>query len=348
MLFGITVPSYAQTNSSTATPPASSGTFFSGMQNVATQLAARLSSSTADAMAAKGMEYAEKVKNPALAIGGALALLYLFVEAVSHIGGSGKSSMLNVIFDIAVPAMIASFLIGNYPLFIDKVGQLLNVFKFQDGGIVNSIASYYGTILYMISDAILQSLNAITLKNLWSSLIDVLASILFSMMILTITFISLADLIGLVLMGPFLFAVGVAFGPLMIASIVTPWTRPYFTKWVGFIVGTAVLTGIVTIVLNIAMKLFSTEALGFSHYDNATPTAVNLAIALIMIMAVNSLITQAPSIASALVPGQIGATKADAGKSAAGAGESMMNVGKSHQKLAGLAMNKINKARGKI
>jgi type IV secretory pathway VirB6-like protein len=117
--------------------------------------------------------------------------------------------------------------------------------------------------------------------------------------------ISIADVLGLLLLGPFLFAIGIAFGPLMIAGLVTPWTRDYFKKWVQFLVLSAALQAVLTVIISIATTVIGEVKNQMMKSDQ--PTAVSLFILTILVMLVSSLISQAPAVASAMFPGHIGA-----------------------------------------
>lgn len=336
----------------TPPPPSESAGFFKNMGGVAKQIALQFSKDVQSSLTAAGMGFASKTIAPALALAGSLALMYLMYEVVQFMGSGG--SFLNRLFDVGVPAGIAALLISNYAANIAMFEEVLNLFRSIAGSPASSVMNFYSSILTMISTAISTSFdNFLTTVELTEALtnpgsiipaaLDALATVIFAIFILFIVFSSIAEILGLLLLGHFLYAVGLAFGPLMIAGIVTPWTREYLGKWVGFIVGSAVLSGVLAVVISIAITMFGT--LGISIYAEGQPTAASLAIVAVMLMAVNNLINQAPAIASALVPGSIGARTAGGAGFNSASGKAAKGTAKTVTKTAGLARTAIDKMR---
>ena len=267
-------------------------------------------------------EIAPRVKQPALVIGGTLALVYLLWECLQFYAGK-RSSMLTVIFDVGIPCGLAAFLIQNYELRVLQFDSMLDVFRMTDIGghsaatPTSQLMSVYGGILSDVGRAI---------KNLFADVIDVgsiltepgaylssladfIATLLFTLVILYVVLTGIAEVMGLVLFGPFLTAVGIAFGPLMIIGIITPWTTDYFKKWAQFLVVSAALTGVLNVILAIAGSLLGPSGLGLAQLTGDEPTAAGMIIVVVLLLTVNSLISQAPMITSALLPGTLGAHK---------------------------------------
>jgi hypothetical protein len=266
-------------------------------------------------------DIAPAMKAPALAIGGGLALMYLLWECLQFFAGN-RSSMLTVVFDVGVPCVVAVFLIQTYELRILQFDTMLDVFRMKDmgSGHVNptmQLMSIYGGILTDVGRAIndlfenVVDVGAVfTNPGGWfSSLADYLATIIFTLVILFLILQGIAEVMGLLLFGPFLSAVGIAFGPLLIVGLVTPWTTDYFKKWVQFLVVSAALTGVLNVILAIAGSLLGPSGLGLTQLTGHGSTAAGMIIVTVLLLTVNSLISQAPSITSALLPGTIGATR---------------------------------------
>lgn len=267
-------------------------------------------------------EVAPRVKQPALAIGGTLALVYLIWECLQFYAGK-RSSMLTVIFDVGVPCGFAAFLIQNYELRILQFDSMLDVFRMTDLGgpgaasPTNQLMSVYGNILGDVGRAIKNLFadvidvgSILTEPGAWfSSLADFLATLIFTLVVLYVVLAGIAEVMGLVLFGPFLSAVGIAFGPLMIIGIITPWTTDYFKKWAQFLVVSAALTGVLNVILSIAGSILGPSGLGLAQLTGDEPTAAGMIIVVVLLLTVNALIAQAPMITSALLPGTLGAHK---------------------------------------
>lgn len=335
-------------------PPNVGGTFFSNLSAAANAIKAKAGNSVSEGLFSAGLTYSKPTVAWALAIAGSLATLYLIVESIGVISGK-NSSMIVVLFDVGLPAVFTAYLLINYePLILTFAGKggLLDFIRNIGGDATLTVMDMYSAVLKLITTSITEAWAGYTsafklgpnmLGGIFGSAINVLGTILFSLVIIALCLAGLAEIIGLILMGPFLCAIAVAFGPIFICTLVSPWTREYFGRWVGFLVASSVLTGVVSICVGVATSLFQTfnfaEIAGDSH-----PSATALLIAAVLIMSINSLIQQAPAIASALVPGSVGASK--------GSGNAVKDgwkmVGGKAKAIGDTAKGVTDKAKGKM
>lgn len=355
-IFLIWPTAYAQqqSNNQEASPEQVGGTFFENLEVVATRLKDQANGTLTGAIFKAGLTFSEKVIAPSLAVAGGLALIYLLVESISVMSGR-NTPMALILADIALPVGLCAYLLQNYQnLIVLFAGQggFLDFIRMLGGDVTLTVMDMYSAVLSMVGTTIKQSwMNiSIAFKTDWTAIgvilfaiADLLACLIFSIVIIILCMSGLAEIIGLVLLGPFLGAVAVAFGPVFISGIVTPWTREYFTKWLGFLVGTAVLSGVVGICVSIATTLFTSFA--FNEVTGATsPQAAHLMVVSIVILTINSLIQQAPSIASAMIPGSIGASRGTA-QGIKSAASTALNKAKS---AGGTANDVINKAKDRL
>ncbi|MCU6502327.1 type IV secretion system protein [Rugamonas sp. A1-17] len=327
------------------------GGMFLGLTGIIKQLSGKSAGSLADTLFGKGLEVARKSVVWAKGLGASLALLYFVVEGIAFMTGKNSSLKASMV-EVAVPVAFCSYLLFHYDTLIAEFcGQhgLLSYVREMGGDPVDGFLTFYGQILsavvksignagtnYLSTWSIAHPLDTVT------ALAELIITILFSLGVAIVALMGLAEMLGLVLIGPFLTAIGVALGPIFIACIVTPWTREYFTRWIGFVVSASLLTAIIGICINIAISLFD-----FYHFDRYTnqdePTAMTMLLLLIILTTVNSLISQAPGIASALVPGSTGASKGGGG-GLAGAGKALA---KRAGNTAGGVKKLISKSAGK-
>lgn len=299
-------------------------------------------------MATSGYKIAATVKTTALGIAGALAVVYLLYEVLQFLSGR-TTSMLQVLFDVGIPSIFAAAFIGEYAMLLPKFEKVLDVFRHLGSGgqdPFNSILNVYTVVIGKITSAIGNAFDdlskAASFKKMFLTitpsytlaLVDLILTVFFALAILVLLLIGVAEVLGLLLIGPFLFAVGVAFGPVMIAGLVTPWTRDYFTKWLQFIVISAGLTGVINVIFIVAAELMESVEVA---RPSGEPTAVGLVIVAIMMLTINSMVSQAPSIASALFPGHVGVSKSSGGAVVAAG-----------QKAAGGTVNLAKGARGTV
>ncbi len=297
-----------------ANPP---GAFFTNIANAAKSLQSKASKGISEGLIDAGQRIAAKNSSKwALGIAGSLALIYLIVETIQALGRNG--SMTQILFDVGLPVVLCAYLLTNYEQLIsDFAGtqSFLSHVRSLGGDPATGIVEMYSLVLQMVATTIstacrdlTDTFSVFTISASLLALFDAVMVTLFALVILGLCLVGTVEMLGLILMGPFLSAVGIAVGPFFIAGLVTPWTREYFSKWLGLLIGSAVLTGVLGVCVSVASALFSS----FNFYDVAgisTPSATSLLIVAIVLMTVNALIQQAPAIASALVPGSLGASK---------------------------------------
>ncbi len=200
------------------------GGFFSQLGKIGGALSNRLNNLSTDQFTQTGMGYAGALTTPALMIAGSLSLIYLLFEAVQYMANRS-------------PAILAAALISNYSSRMSEFNALLDILRNIGGspaGIIDNVVKLYSSVLELVSTCITnafkavgsEALSAITSlgakSNVMLSLVDLIVTILFALLIVALVLLGLAEIVGLLLMGPFLFAVGVAFGPIFLAGLVTP------------------------------------------------------------------------------------------------------------------------------
>ncbi|MFC5550214.1 hypothetical protein [Massilia aerilata] len=323
------------------TAPVVAGSFFDKMDGAVREVGRKAGRELGETLATSGYSIAATVTTTALGIAGALAVVYLFYEVLQFLSGR-TTSMLQVLFDVGIPCIFAAAFISQYAMLLPKFEKLLDVFRHLGSGgqdpfnaildvytvVIGKVTSAVGTAFKDMGKAFSFSKMLTVSPNFMLALVDLIATVFFALAVLVLLLIGVAEVLGLLLIGPFLFAVGVAFGPIMIAGLVTPWTRDYFSKWLQFIVISAGLTGVINVIFIIAAGLM--KSVGVAQNTNE-PTAVGLVIMAILMLTINSMVSQAPSIASALFPGHVGVSKSSGGAVVAAgkkAAEGTKNLGK--------------------
>ena len=312
------------------------GNFFQNLGDSAKEVASRVSRVSSSTLLGTAKGYASGLIGTGLSIGGALCLIYLCWKVMEHLASGGRGSPpLQILLDVAVPACLAGMFISNYGSYISSLSSLLDAIRNVAGGtdgLLSNLCSMYQSIFEIVSQAFEDAFEALSeapnpmTGDFWLALGDLLMTGIFSIVVCFIAMIGLAEVAGLILMGPFLFAVGVAFGPVFVAGLVTPWTREYTTKWLGFLVSAATLSGVLSVIVALATSVMRTVDVSGAAKAGGGGSAVQMCIACILLLAINSLIAQAPAVASALVPGSIGA-RSGAGGAVAGAAGLAAGIG---------------------
>lgn len=318
----------------TSTVPVTTGGFFQNLQGVTNTLSNKNISGLGQSMFEKAVGIAAGLNSTALQLAGALALVYFCYEVLQFMAGRSPS-ITQALFDVAIPAIFAAYFINTYDARIVELKHLLSVFStlqpynsdpnFVPPTPLTDIFALYANVLSAVGESFKQ---LVTLKGSYMQglfgfgqmgalIVDGIASVVFLIVIIILIVSGSAEVFGLVLLGPFLFAVGVAFGPLMIAGLVTPWTNEYFKKWLIFLTISSALSGVVAVILKIASIIIA--GLHPEAMPAGQPSAVSLIVISIILLTINSLISQAPGITSSLFPGSLGGAKGSAGHAAAAA-----------------------------
>lgn len=323
----------AEANQIEKTPQLSGG-FFSGLENAGALVKNRLSKMQTGQLMSLAQGYASKLTGAALALGGSLALCYLLFESIRHMAG-GRTNYIQVLVDVGIPAVVAAALIKGYPGHVESFSSFLDIVRTvvgEPGGLAGSIIDMYSKVLCTLGATILktfQNVNDATwgivtgimtagqagsgIGYLLLVLVDLVLSVCYCLAILALVVLGLSNIVSMVLMGPFLFAVGVAFGPIFLACLVTPWTRDYVGRWVGFLVSAALLTGVLGVIIGLTGAVFSMFDTSSALAAGESSSAASLIVLAIFLMTVNALLSQAGSIASALSPGSAGVSGGSSG-----------------------------------
>lgn len=342
------------------TPKTEYGGFFSNMEGSVKVLKSAIGKDLGKGMLAAAQGIAVKLEGPALKLAGALMLVYLTYELLQFMSGANRS-LTQVIFDVAIPCMFAALLIKNYQTKIADLEQMFDLFRnvgAEDGkNGVDQIFSVYQEAIGSVGTAfttILKNHGSIAhiLADggaLVALIIDAFACIGLLLVILFLIATGTAELAGIMLLGPFMHAIGIAFGPLLIAGLATPWTREFFKKWIIFLLISAAITGVLNVIFAIAKTLISADAFNIGAVAADHSSAVGLLLTVIMLLTLNSMIEQAPGITSALFPGHLGATKGTGGalkKAFSGAAMGGKNTIKSATKTFKGSKGKLNAKAG--
>ena len=310
--------------------------FWASIGQIPAYLQAKIGNVTGSLQGA-GMGLADKSQVFALALGGGLALLYLLYQTFLLM--AKRTNFVQMMFDIGVPCVIAGFLIQNYSsLFNNFVGPNMmgQVTSLGGNNPLSATFNMYGTVFSVCSNVMENEFGLLsaatggpdsgfigTMKALMSLtnwgeigiiLLEMLVVCIFVILCVLICLDGVAEVVGLVLLGPFLIGVACAFGKIFIVFLVTPWTRTWFGNWLAFLIGGGMITAVMNVIMNIAGTMFGAlipAQLATEQTQAASGPATMLEVVCIL-MAVNSLIKQTPQIASNLIGGFGGVGSADA------------------------------------
>lgn len=284
-----------------------------------------------------GKTFAERLKSNAVslasgtttvanAIAGALAavtLLWAVMVAMVE-----KKSVIGATFEVLLFGIVAAALINNYQTVVDQVwGTANDILSAVGLDIPTTFGNFLTSFFTPIGNLVARMVDAFG-AGFWTldfagAVIDSIFSVLLLLVILILLIYSLVHIVGVFVMGPVFFAVGVVFGPIMMATIVSSYTRQWFNQWLNFLVGSAFLSVVAVTVLRLLTLTIENAVTSLATQGSSTLALLGVAI----LMAMASKLYQAvPSITDAIFPGRTGAGKAigvlPLGASKAGGGAS--------------------------
>lgn len=270
-----------------------------------------------------GKTIAGGLRPTALQLAGAFVTLSL-ISALMFAMVSNKSAM-DVIVDHLIMATIVAVLIGNYQTIIDgalslavHLNTLIGAASSPAQPIVDLMTAFFSAILNIF-------INIASTCPDWIEIIRNLVDSLIAMAILLIAFFigisAIISIVEVIFMGPVLLGLGIAIGPIFIATFSTKFTKPFFDRWIGFLIGAAILQFVAYTMLKLlttTLNVIGTAGSGSSYTGQAIGLAITMAI-------MGKLFASVPSIVSALVPASLGATGGGgkAGVAAAAGGVAM-------------------------
>lgn len=273
--------------------------------------------STVDVFVAGALSIASRLNSMAMGLAGILALISILWGLLFAI--LEKKSVFSSVMETLVFCVLTVLLLGNYQLIIQDVVNLGQKTIEASGGSVGE--AFTGFIKTFVSAFVKLFDAAISnFEGSWSFLtiaMEVIVSLIFLVIAAIFVFVSLVELVAVFLMGPVGLGIGVAIGPLFIATL--PWneTRSWIKKWLDFIIVSSMITALAVIVMVLIQNVLveTVKAIGAPGESGASVGRV-IAFALIC-ASLSKIFGNIPAFADALFPGRSGvpSSKGEAAKS---------------------------------
>lgn len=220
----------------------------------------------------EGASIASAFKTGAMALGGILAVTYLLWAGLKLIA-DGSGNYLGLMVDVMVPIALAVGVISQYS---SVVGGLQSIAQMglnpSGGGLTTTIVSYANTILKAVGQADTAEQQTFTCFSFFTTTIgDLLHALLMEglmYIVVIISAIGFAELVGLMLLGSVLVGISVAVGPYFIIAGVTPWTRTWMMKWIEFTMSAYCVKSLIMIVVQLITPILSSATAQMSSSTN--------------------------------------------------------------------------------
>ena len=267
-----------------------------------------LGRSTIDMFVGAGMPIASNLNGLAMSIAGALALIALLWALL--IAMLSKKSAFSAMMEPVIFSALTAMLLTNYGMIVGDVVDLGQKAISASGTSVgtaftNFVDTFFGSFINIFISVLSR------FKFSWGFFSIVLEAVI-ALVILAgagvLILIAMKDIVAVFLTGPVALGIGVAVGPLFIATLPMPATRRWFDQWINFLINAAMLTALAVIVMVLIQNAILNTMKGFMVGQTGT---VGKLLALALIAASLSKVFQAiPSFADALFPGRTGAGSA--------------------------------------
>jgi type IV secretory pathway VirB6-like protein len=256
-----------------------------------------------------------------------------------------RKAALPVVTEAVILAALTAGLLASYSTVVGNIIDFGRWVQGQVGGSFGSAtSSLFGSMFAALVNVFKQEWATVQQTKFWnliwggaaSALIDLIVTIFFLLVAAVLMISALVEVIGVFLIGPVVVGLGVVFGPLMIATVVSSYTRDWFWHWLRFLINGALLYAIAIA----TMKLFSSMIGTLVSVSNGETLLMGKAIALAMLSAgMGKIFAGIPAMADGLFPGRTGAGSGmtSGGQAAAAVGAAAAGVGAGAAMVAGAA-----------
>lgn len=252
---------------------------------------------------------AEATTTIALSLGGAIALLTLIWSVMILM--LSRQSVVGATVEVLLYGLIAAALITQYSTLVDQIFSIAMSLLSAIGLDVGSTLSEFLQSFFLPLAAVFRRFGEDSAP--WYSFeflkisLDMLGTLVLTAIVIVLLLSAIVSLLSVLLVGPIFFGVGIIFGPIMIATLVSSFTRQWFNQWLNFMIGSAFLTTVA-----IAVVSLLTGVIGVTAQRLGAGGSGLLAMAGLVLLAATTgkIFESVPAITDAIFPGRTGAGRA--------------------------------------
>lgn len=281
LLLVMPVESHAQSSSAACTPLTAGDTAnWDAVKSVADIVLSPINSAQST-ISTQANSMASSATPIALTLAGVLALSYFLWGVLDSLAGSGDSIM-GVVVGSLIPAAIVAACLGSYSSLISTNGGLQGILSSftqaatgssSASGNVATFAQQMFNVLMSSAKALFQGLGCI---NIWSWTVGIALQLIFGALIIILALafavIALGELVGVMLTGIIMVAIGVAVGPLFVACAVSGWSKGFFQQWLKFLLGASAYQMIISVILSLVSSMLTSAQ---NQISSVNPAAID-------------------------------------------------------------------------
>lgn len=291
-----------------AADAAGAGNEIQSLRMVANFIDSVLGRNAVDMFVSSAMPIAGGLNTMASSIAGSLALISLLWSLLLAI--VSKKSALSAMMEPIIFSILTALLLANYSMIVTDVVALGQDAISATGQTVGSaFTRFLDVFLMAFINLIVAVMERFSMTwGIFSVVLEAVIALVVLAVAAVLVLIALVDIVAVFLTGPVALGVGVAVGPLFIATLPLGATRRWFDQWLNFIINASMLTALAVIVMVLVQNAILESVTSFMGGETGT---IGKVVAIALIASSLSKIFQAiPSFADALFPGRTGAGSA--------------------------------------
>ena len=217
----------------------------------------------------------------ALGLAGVLALSYFLWGVLDSLAGSGDS-LMGIAVGSLIPAAIVAACLGSYSALVSTNGGVQGILssftQAATGSTTGSaaIASFAQQMFNVFASSVKALFQGLGCINIWSWTVGIALQLILGSLILLIglafAVIAVGELVGVLLTGIIMVAIGVAVGPLFVACAVSRWSAGFFQQWLKFLLGASAYQMIISVVLSLVSAMLTAAQ---SQISSVNPAAID-------------------------------------------------------------------------
>lgn len=247
----------------------------------------------------------------ALSLAGILAVISTLWSVM--LAMTTRTSPLTAMLEPLIFSVLTYLLLSNYAMVVGDVVQLgKKLIQMSGSSLGDSFQDFVNSCLHAFQRLWRLTLDREGNLGLLQFLqlgVERLVTIVLLVLAFILMLLSIKTLVSVLLLGPVALGIGIAVGPLLIATLAGSYTRKWVDQWLAYMINATVLTAFVVIVLVLMKNSVTTVINDLVDVGNDISHGGTLGRVLALALIIASLggvFSAVPDMVSAMLPGRLG------------------------------------------
>lgn len=264
---------------------------------------------------------------------------------------SSQKAALPILIEVAIFSSLTFVLLSNYATIVNdlaSVGQ--KIMEAAGSSIGDAFQDFINSLIQNFMKLFNEGFKNRGLNiDLMKMLLDRIVAVVLLIFAFIVLMLAVKDLLGVLILGPVSLGVGVAIGPLLIATIPNRYTRSWVNGWVNFMISSAVITAVVVVVLLLMKNTITSVILQIvEQKSDSTGTTGKVVALAILIASMQQVFTNIPSMVKEIFPGQAGGLGKFTGTTASNMVKGIKQTASASGKTIGVAAGAAKGLKGAV